>query len=82
MDGHFAETRRLAESIEGMISPFSMAVLDSLLGFQRTLGIGGDMTELGVYRGKSAAILARNAAAGETLHLYYIEDYFDRARLN
>lgn len=81
MDQHFAESKKLAEDIEGMMSPFSMAVVDSLLAFQQLRGITGDILEMGVYHGKSAAILGRRMAAKETLHLYDIADYFDRKNL-
>lgn len=81
MDEYFTESKKLADDIEGMMSPFSMAVVDSLLAFQKTRGIGGDILEMGVYHGKSAAILGRRMAATETLHLYDIAEYFDRKNL-
>lgn len=81
MDPYFIESRAIADSVEGMLSPFSMAVMDSVLAFQAERGVKGDMVELGVYRGKSAAILARRISAGEQLHLYDIADYFDREAL-
>jgi predicted O-methyltransferase YrrM len=81
MDPHFAESKKLAEDIEGMMSPFSMAVVDSLLAFQQVRGITGDVLEMGVYHGKSAAILGRRMSSNETLHLYDIADYFDRKNL-
>jgi len=81
MDQTFQKSREIAASIEGMLSPFSMAAMDSLLTFQAERAVRGDMVELGVYRGKSAAILARRLSAGERLHLYDIADYFDREAL-
>lgn len=81
MDQYFVESKKLAEDIEGMMSSFSMAVVDSLLAFQERRGIVGDVLEMGVYHGKSAAILGRRMAANETLHLYDIADYFDRKNL-
>jgi hypothetical protein len=81
MDDHFEGSRKLAEDIEGMMSPFSMAVMDSLLAFQALRGITGDVLEMGVYRGKSAAVLGRRMAEDETLHLIDIADYFDRPKL-
>ncbi len=47
-----------------MLSKFSIAALDALLAFQAERGIRGDMVELGVFRGKSAAVLASPAVAG------------------
>jgi hypothetical protein len=81
VDQYFSESKTIAESVEGMLSPFSMAVMDSVLAFQAERGIKGDIVELGVYRGKSATILARRISTGERLHLYDIADYFDRAAL-
>jgi len=81
MELSFLTSKNIAEGIEGMLSPFSMAAMDSVLAFQATAGIHGDMTELGVFRGKSAAILAGRLATEEQLHLFDIEDYFDRPAL-
>jgi hypothetical protein len=64
-----------------MLSHFSIATIDSLLEFQNARGITGDVLEIGVFRGKSAAVLARRMAKTETLHLYDISDQLDRARL-
>jgi hypothetical protein len=58
-----------------------MAAMDSLLAFQARRGTIGDMVELGVFRGKSAAILAGRLSAGEKLHLYDVADQFDRDAL-
>jgi hypothetical protein len=78
---HFIETKELADGIEGMLSPFSMAVIDSLLALQGRRGVVGDVMEFGVFRGKSAAVLGRRMARNETLRLYDIADYFDKGRL-
>jgi hypothetical protein len=81
MNDEFARAKELADGIEGMLSPFSMAAMDSLLAFQAERAVKGDMVELGVFHGKSAAILARRLSADEKLHLYDIADYFDREAL-
>src|ERR1700682_1269899 len=78
---HFIETKELADSIEGMLSPFSMAVIDSLLALQDRRGVVGDVMEFGVFRGKSAAVLGRRMARNETLRLYDIANYFDKGQL-
>lgn len=65
----------LAQSIEGMMSPFSMQVMDSLLEMQEQAGAGGHLVEFGVYKGKSAAILAHRRKANERLILVDIEKY-------
>ncbi len=77
----FQATQQLSDGFEGMFTQFSMAVIDSLLAFQSRAGIHGDAMELGVFRGKSAAVLGRNMAPSETLYLYDIADQFDRERL-
>jgi Methyltransferase domain len=81
VDQCFLESKAIADNVEGMLSPFSMAVMDSLLSFQATRGVKGDIVELGVYRGKSATILSGRLSVGEQLHLYDIADYFDRDAL-
>jgi hypothetical protein len=81
MDQRFIESKAIADNIEGMLSPFSMSVLDSVLSFQAARQVKGDIVELGVFRGKSAAILARRLSGGEQLHLYDIANYFDRDAL-
>lgn len=78
IDPIFLASRQRSEQITGMLSPFSMAVMDSLLAYQREGGITGDMVEFGVFRGKSAAILAARLTKSETLHLYDVENYPDR----
>lgn len=81
MNSIFTNSKSVADGIEGMLSPFSMAAMDSVLAFQAETGIGGDIVELGVLRGKSAAILAGRLSGSESLHLYDIADYFDRVSL-
>ena len=80
-DQIFANSSEIANGIEGMLSKFSIAALDALLAFQAERGIRGDMVELGVFRGKSAAVLASRLSPAETLHLFDIADYFDRPAL-
>lgn len=81
MDPTFARSTSIANTIEGMLSHFSMAAMDSLLSFQAESGIRGDIVELGVFRGKSAAILAARLSDDEQLLLYDIANYFDRESL-
>jgi len=78
-DQVFANSSEITNSIEGMLS--KLAALDALLAFQAERGIRGDMVELGVFRGKSAAVLASRLSPAETLHLLDIADYFDRPAL-
>jgi hypothetical protein len=81
VDQFFSETKAIADDIEGMLSPFSMAAVDSLLALQAQRGITGDIVEMGTFRGKSAAVLGRRMSQAETLHLFDIEDYLDRDSL-
>lgn len=82
MDHDFSKSKEISDGIEGMLSPFSMAAMDSLLAFQADHHIRGDMVELGVFHGKSAAILAHRLAQNESLHLYDIANYFNRNALS
>jgi hypothetical protein len=81
VDPVFVKSKSVAETISGMLSPFSMAAMDSLLAFQQEQGIKGSAIEMGVYHGKSAALLLGRLSATETLHLYGIADYLDREAL-
>ena len=74
----FFAAKAEAEKIEGMFSPFSMAIIDSLLALQKSSGMAGSMLEFGVYRGRSAALIGRYLAPGERLVLVDIADYLDR----
>ena len=84
-------TRRLTEkhdqcvavagAIEGMLSSFSIANIDTLLSFQSAKGIVGHLVEMGVYRGKSAAVLAVYQGTDERLILIDITDNLDRTHL-
>jgi hypothetical protein len=65
----YVERQAVALSIEGMMSPFSMQVMDALLAHQGTLGITGHFLEFGVYRGRSASLVSAHVHAGERLIL-------------
>jgi predicted O-methyltransferase YrrM len=70
-----------ARQIEGMLSEFSIAVMDMLLGFQERNGIGGNILEIGVFRGRSASVFAHHLKQEERLTLIDIADHFDREKL-
>jgi predicted O-methyltransferase YrrM len=70
-----------AHMIEGMLSDFSIAVMDMLLSLQTRSGISGHIVELGVFRGRSAAVLATHASRDERLILVDVADNFERERL-
>lgn len=54
---------------EGWFMVESAAIWDSLLDFQAQRGWGGHLLEIGVYKGKSAALIAKRSAADEEVWL-------------
>jgi predicted O-methyltransferase YrrM len=77
----FAAVAKAAEAIEGMTTRFSMAVMDTVLTFQRQIA-SGNILEIGVFHGRSAAILAAHLNPQiERLKLVDVADRFDRASL-
>jgi cephalosporin hydroxylase len=72
----FVVARAASERIDGMLSPFSMAVMDSILSFQIAFG-RGHIVEFGTYKGRSAAILAHHVQTDEKLILVDIADYLE-----
>src|SRR5262245_8807307 len=77
----FLAVKQAAHSIEGMLSDFSIAVMDTMLSYQEKTGIAGHLVELGVYKGRSAAVLACHAKPTERLVLVDPVDYIDGATL-
>lgn len=71
----FEQTKVLAQSIEGMMSLFSMQVMDAVLTHQRQFGLKGHLAEFGVYKGRSAAVISAHRLAGERFVLVDIERY-------
>jgi len=65
----FGAYRRIAGGIEGWFGDGAMAVWDSLLAFQRRERISGNMLEIGVHHGKSAALMAMYAEPGNKVLL-------------
>jgi len=57
------------DAISGWFGVHSYALWRSLLDFQKAGGVGGDLFEIGVWRGRSAAVLASYQEEGETLYL-------------
>lgn len=56
-------------TIEGWLNEYAAATWDLFLAEQERRGIRGDLCEIGVYKGKSAALLALHARADESVHL-------------
>ena len=67
-------------AIEGMLSVFSMQVMDAVL-VARKVDSHWSSCRIGVFRGRSAAILAGHTNPNERLILVDVEDQFDRAAL-
>jgi len=63
------EFTRIAPGIEGWFYPGAVALWDSLLTFQRSRDVRGHMLEIGVWHGKSAALLAMHGEPFTRLHL-------------
>jgi predicted O-methyltransferase YrrM len=78
-DATFAARIAAAETIEGMFPRFSMAVVDSLLSFQGRTGLRGHMVEMGVFRGKSVALIGTHLGDAEKLVLVDLKNLLDPA---
>lgn len=65
----FRKYNEFAASLEGWFGPPAIALWDALLVFQRERGIRGPMLEIGVWRGRSAALLALHAEPNSKLFL-------------
>ncbi|TVQ31346.1 MAG: class I SAM-dependent methyltransferase [Phycisphaeraceae bacterium] len=78
--------RALTKGVEGWINPLSVRIWDVMLGWQAQEGSPGDMLEVGVWHGRTAALLALHANAGERIHLVDfnrhepLDDNLDRFR--
>lgn len=74
----FLSSRMVADQIEGMLSPFSMAAMDSLLSLQASNPeISGDIVEFGTYKGRSAAIIAPRVSPSEKFVLVDVANYLE-----
>lgn len=69
----FQSVQQLASNIDGMLSVFSMQVIDSLLSYQADLSIAGHIVEFGVYKGKSASVLSAHVTKPERLILVDVD---------
>lgn len=77
----FHSVKTNSENFEGMLSPFSTAVMDSILSFQLENNIFGNQLEMGVYKGKSASVMCHYALDNETVWLMDINDQLNRDKL-
>lgn len=69
MNDRFELIRRSASKVEGMLSEFSMRVMDCLLSFQVESGIKGTVAEFGVYKGQPVALFHCQKEYADSLRL-------------
>jgi hypothetical protein len=55
--------------VDGFLNRKQALIWGFLLGLQDESGVGGDIVEIGVYKGRSAALLAAASAPEATIHL-------------
>ena len=70
------------QKFEGMLGNLDAAVMVSLLDFQKQNQITGPLAEFGVYKGRSAALLARFARKEEPLFLIDVKPYLDKEQMD
>ncbi|HYB42559.1 MAG TPA: class I SAM-dependent methyltransferase [Candidatus Methylomirabilis sp.] len=73
----YLELKRAFDRTEGWCSEVSLAVWDSMLAHQRERGVRGDLLEIGVYRGKSALLLAAHLDPS-TERLFLVDPTMDQ----
>jgi hypothetical protein len=71
----FAQLQANALSIEGMMSSFSMQVMDAVLAYQGSDDLAGHILEIGVWKGRSASIMSAHVRAGERLILCDVSQF-------
>lgn len=62
------------DEIPGWFNPIDQAAFTWLLQFQNRTGMGGDLVELGVFKGKSAVLMGNHIRPGQT---FFACDLFD-----
>jgi len=69
-------------TIDGMLGRLDACVMVALLAHQEAAGIKGALAEFGVYKGRSAMLLATFARPGEELYLVDVAaSYLDREKI-
>ena len=69
------------QGFEGMLSQVDATAIAAVCEYQNGRGIGGSIAEFGVYKGRTAALLAHYLQPNEMLHLIDVADYLDRQQL-
>ena len=65
----FFEKAKIIESMGGWISRESHAIFDFLLNFQKSNELHGNLMEIGVYHGKTSAVMSEFVEEGENLFM-------------
>jgi hypothetical protein len=78
----YAHMKADVDKIQGFLANTSIAVWDAFLAYQESNFVFGHIGEIGVYKGKSATILARHQRANEELWLIDFSDFIDEAKAN
>src|SRR5260370_10858474 len=73
--GRYQQWLELTSRIEGFFAPEAAAAWDVLVDVQEMHSISGALGEIGVYQGKSAALLALHVGAAEHLYLADLTEY-------
>ncbi len=81
MPGVWETVQKDYENFEGMLGSLDAAVMTAVLEYQNNNNIEGPLTEFGVYKGRSAAILARFARKDEELHLVDVAAYLEKEKM-
>jgi hypothetical protein len=69
----YSERQAVALGIEGMMSTFSMQVMDAVLAHQAAPPVFGHLLEFGVWKGRSASLLSAHVRENERFILADIE---------
>jgi len=76
----FAHLQSEVDKVEGFLANINVAVWDVFLEYQETHQVVGHLGEIGVYKGKSAIVLAHHQRAGEQLWLVDIYGFMDEVK--
>jgi len=77
----FEDMIRNVDAFYGMLSTFSIEVMDSILSFQSNQNVSGALIEFGVLKGRSAALIGHHVRSGEQFLLVDIENNLDSETL-
>jgi predicted O-methyltransferase YrrM len=78
----FEKIRSDVSKVDGFMADTSVAVWDALLEYQERHHVTGHLGEIGVYKGKSATIMAYHQRAGEELWLVDFSNFLDETKVN